>query len=107
MIAKRIARKVETTAASWGDLPKGTAVAREYDARTRPRMTCKIMMKNALVNLKTPACQIIPTIIHAGRYVREIARCHDMILAESNSPIAFMCCVRSSARSPEKDPGSW
>ena len=39
--------------------------------------------------------------------IKESVEFSYMYLAESKSPIAFMCSVSNSARSPEKEPGSW
>jgi len=123
-IARTMPRNVVTTAASCGLLPKGAATKKDQLARTNPRRRWTMNIRPALLSVKTRNFQVRATITQAGRYVNEMATCHDLsqmlktrrrhvlessysILAESSSPIAFMCSVINKALSPATAPGSW
>jgi len=66
-IAKRTAKNVDTTAASWGLFPKGTATKNDQLAKLKPSRRWITMISPTLVALKIRKCQTIETIIHAGR----------------------------------------
>ena len=84
------------------------------------------MMTPTLVAVKMRKCQMMETMIHAGRYASEILTCQElhvlmnmlkgdngqrertyMIRAESRRPMTLRCAVNRFARSPPNDPGSW
>lgn len=52
MIASRMPRNVDTTAASWGLLPKGAATKRDQLAKESPRSRWTTMIRPAFVALK-------------------------------------------------------
>jgi len=78
MMANTMAKKVVSTAANWGLFPNGAATKNDQLARTNPSRTWRNTMRPALVSLKMRKCQVNPTMIHAGRYVREILVCQDL-----------------------------
>ena len=67
MIAKRIPKNVDTTAASCGLLPKGAATKKDQLARVSPRRRWTMRMSPVLEAEKIRKLHVRPTIIHAGR----------------------------------------
>lgn len=45
-MAKTMERKVDATAASWGDFPNGAATKKEYEARRRPNKMWRTRMRS-------------------------------------------------------------
>ena len=77
-MANRIAQNVEATAASWGLFPKGTAMKNDQLARERPSSRWMTNTRPPLVPAKIRKCQMIETMIQAGRYARVMLMCHDL-----------------------------
>lgn len=78
MIANTIARKLEATAASWGLLPKGAAIKNDQLARDRPSRRWITSTKRTWVLVKIRKCQVRATIIHAGKYARDMLICQEL-----------------------------
>lgn len=77
-IAKSREKNVDATAASCGLLPNGTATNRDQLASERPNIIWMTKTRPPEVLLKMRRCQMIETIIHAGRYASDILMCHDL-----------------------------
>ena len=77
-MANTIARNVEATAASCGLLPKGVATKKDQLASVRPSRRWTTMMSPTFVAVKMRKCQMIATMIHAGRYAREMLTCQEL-----------------------------
>ena len=77
-MAKTIARNVDATAASCGLFPKGVATKNDQLARVRPRSRWMTMTRPTFVAVNMRKCQMMATIIQAGRYAREILICHEL-----------------------------
>jgi len=77
-MARTMAKKVVTTAASCGLFPNGAATKNDQLARERPKRTCIMTMRPTLLSAKMRKAQSKPTMIHAGRYVREMERCQEL-----------------------------
>jgi hypothetical protein len=80
MAARMIARKVVTTAASWGLLPKGAATKKDQLASEKPKRTWTRRMMPKLVSAQMRDFQMMEMMIHAGRYEREMLRCQELMM---------------------------
>jgi hypothetical protein len=77
-IAKRIAKKVDTMAASCGLFPKGTATKKDQLAREKAQRRWTMRIKPALLAVKMRCRHVRATIIQAGKYANEMLRCHEL-----------------------------
>jgi hypothetical protein len=67
MTAKIMARNVDTTAASCGLFPKGTAINKDQLPRVKPNRRWVMITSPTLVALKIRWCHTMETMIHAGK----------------------------------------
>lgn len=66
-MANTMLRKVDDTAASCGLLPKGAAMKKDQEAKTRPRRRWTRKKRPALVRVNMRLCQMRETMSQAGR----------------------------------------
>ena len=82
-IAKTIARNVDATAASCGLFPNGAATKNDQLASPSPSRRWTTIISPTFVAVKMRKCQMMATMIHAGRYASDILMCHELRMRKS------------------------